>query len=103
MHNALAVPGLAKKTRDGRPVVAQFFAQHFDSNGAVVGMRRAKHGRRSALADFRFERVARKLPPEETLPRHAANLTSRRTVSKQLCSVASVATRGRSYRYANAV
>src|SRR6185437_1441122 len=82
MLDPLAIARLAKKARDGRAILAQLFAQHFDRDGAVIRMLRAEDGRGSSLADFTLQRVTGDRLADEALTGHGANLIVAHSGSK---------------------
>jgi len=70
VRHPLAIVRLADTSRDRRAIVAQFLAQHFDGDCAVVRMLGAKNSGCAAFADFRLERVSGKSTPDQILPWH---------------------------------
>jgi CspA family cold shock protein len=81
--HALTVARFPQKSFDRGAILAEFFAQHFDGNGAVIGMLRAEDSGGSALTDFALKRISGDGLSDEVFAWHAAKLTRQKGRGKE--------------------
>jgi hypothetical protein len=81
--HALTVARFPQKSFDRGAILTEFFAQHFDGNGAVIGMLRAEDSGGSALTDFALKRISGDGLSDEVFAWHAAKLTRQKGCGKE--------------------
>jgi hypothetical protein len=78
--HALAIASLAQKARDCCLILAQFFTENFDRNGAMLRVVRLKHRGGTTLADFTANRISCERLPDHIFARHGGEPNNGRKV-----------------------
>src|SRR5687768_616361 len=81
--DACAEARFAGEPRDGSAILAKLFAQHLEGYDAMLGMVGAVHRRGAAFSDHVLDDVSGERRSDESITRHAANLTSPAGVGKR--------------------